>query len=68
MTPREIPLDAGHILHVLSERSVDFVAIGGVAVQTHGHPRTTQDLDIVPEPSPDNRNRLSDALALDSTT
>lgn len=31
-------------------------------MQTHGHPRTTQDLDLVPEPSPANLARLRDAL------
>jgi hypothetical protein len=63
MTRREIPLDAATILRVLSENSVDYVVIGGVAVQAHGHTRTTQDLDIVPEPSRGNLRRLKRALA-----
>lgn len=63
MTRREVPLDAGVILRVLSERDVDHIVIGGLAVQAHGHLRTTQDLDLVPEPSPDNLARLRAALA-----
>jgi hypothetical protein len=62
MTRREIPLDARQILVTLGEYAVDYVVIGGVAVQTHGHPRTTQDLDIVPEPGPLNIRRLRAAL------
>ena len=49
MTRRDIPLEGSQILHILAEHGVDYVVIGGVAVQTHGHPRTTQDLDIAPE-------------------
>lgn len=62
MTRREIPLDASVILRVLSEHDVDYVVIGGVAVQAHGHPRTTQDLDLVPDPSAENLRRLRSAL------
>jgi hypothetical protein len=63
MTRREIPLDAREILRALSEHSVDYVVIGGLAVQAHGHPRTTQDLDIIPEPSVENLRRLTAALS-----
>jgi transcriptional regulator with XRE-family HTH domain len=62
MTRREIPLDASAILRVLSEQGVEYVVIGGVAVQAHGHPRTTQDLDLVPEPGSENLRRLVSAL------
>lgn len=62
MTRREVPLDAAAILRALSDHNVDYVVIGGVAVQTHGHPRTTQDLDLVPAPSPKNLERLGAAL------
>jgi hypothetical protein len=33
-----------------------------VAVQVHGHRRTTKDLDLVPEPSQENLRRLASAL------
>lgn len=62
MTRHEIPLDATAILRALDDHHVDYVVIGGIAVQTHGHTRTTQDLDLVPEPSPGNLARLGDAL------
>ena len=62
MTRREIPLDAAIILCTLAEHEVDYVVIGGLAVQAHGHPRTTQDLDLVPEPSAANLRRLRTAL------
>lgn len=62
MTRREIPLDAAVILRTLGEHKVDYVVIGGLAVQAHGNPRTTQDLDLVPEPSAANRKRLRAAL------
>jgi hypothetical protein len=58
----EIPLDASAILRVLSVHRVDYVVIGGLAVQAHGHPRTTQNLDLIPDPSPDNLERLRAAL------
>lgn len=63
MTRRDIPLDASQIIRALAEHDVDYVVIGGLAVQTHGHPRTTQDLDIVPGGNAENLRRLSDALA-----
>lgn len=62
MTRRDIPLDAGVILSRLAEHDVDYVVIGGLAVQAHGHPRTTQDLDIMPGPGAANRRRLEAAL------
>ena len=62
MTRREIPLDARVILQVLAHHAVSYVVIGGVAVQAHGHTRTTQDLDVVPEPSSENLDRLASAV------
>jgi hypothetical protein len=48
------PLDAERILDALSEHAVDYVIVGGLAVQTHGHTRTTLDIDIFPAPEPAN--------------
>ena len=42
---------------------MDFVIVGGVAVQSHGHGRFTRDLDIVPSPDLANLSRLGEALA-----
>jgi hypothetical protein len=62
LTRRETPLDAVRILQLLSEHRVSYVVIGGLAVQAHGHTRTTQDVDLVPRPDPDNVDRLAGAL------
>jgi hypothetical protein len=58
----DTPLDAERILRALAEHSVDYVLIGGLAVQTHGHVRTTQDADVIPAPDPANLDRLATAL------
>jgi hypothetical protein len=58
----DTPLDAERILTVLAEHSVDYVIVGGMAVQTHGHVRTTVDIDVYPRPEPANLGRLADAL------
>jgi hypothetical protein len=63
----DVPLDAERILRALAEHQVDYVLIGGLAVQTHGHVRTTNDADLIPAPDPDNLTRLAAALrALDA--
>jgi hypothetical protein len=65
----EAPPDVERILGALAEQSVDYVLVGGLAVQTHGHVRTTFDVDVYPRPEPDNLRRLADALrALDART
>jgi hypothetical protein len=56
-------LDAEEIFRVLAEHEVDYVLIGGLAVQTHGHLRSTADADIIPAPDRLNLERLTDALA-----
>lgn len=58
----EAPLDAERILAALAAHAVDYVIIGGLAVQTHGHVRTTVDIDVFPRPEPLNLAHLADAL------
>jgi hypothetical protein len=58
----DTPLDAERILAALAQHYVDFVIVGGLAVQTHGHVRTTVDIDIFPRPELGNLRRLADAL------
>jgi hypothetical protein len=55
--------DPEQILRVLAEHRVEFVVVGGVAVQAHGYIRGTQDLDLVPRPDLANLSRLGEALA-----
>jgi hypothetical protein len=46
----ETPLDAERILRVLADHRVEYVIVGGIAVQTHGHVRTTVDITSIPGP------------------
>lgn len=62
MPDTDTPLDAERILRVLAEHDVEYVLIGGLAVQTHGHVRTTNDADLIPAPQPANLQRLAAAL------
>jgi hypothetical protein len=56
------PLDAYQLVASLTGHKVDFVVIGGVALQAHGHVRTTLDLDVVAARTPENMHRLAGAL------
>jgi hypothetical protein len=60
---RDVPLDAERILEELARHSVAYVIVGGLAVQTHGHVRTTVDIDIYPRPDPVNLALLAEALS-----
>jgi hypothetical protein len=55
-------LDPIPLLRHLSDRGVRHIIIGGFAVVAHGHVRASKDLDIVPEPSRENLERLVSAL------
>lgn len=59
---RPPPLHAEALLRVLAEHQVEFVIIGGFALAAHGAIRGTKDIDIVPDPSPENIGRLARAL------
>jgi hypothetical protein len=50
------------LLLTLTNAQVDFVVIGGVAVGVHNYVRATKDLDIVPNPAPENLARLARLL------
>lgn len=52
----------GLIFTALDAAGVEYVVIGGIAVQAHGHARTTRDVDVVANPTPDNLRRLAGAL------
>ncbi len=57
------PLDALELARALNRHGVDYVVIGGVAMQVHGHVRTTRDLDTVVAWTPENMRALAGALA-----
>lgn len=54
--------DPARILATLAAHSVDFLLVGGFAAEAHGALRQTYDLDLVPQPSQDNYERLAAAL------
>ncbi len=65
---QNVPLDAAELLTALARHGVDCVLIGGVAMQVHGHVRTTQDVDVVAAWTANNLRALAAALdELDAT-
>lgn len=56
------PLQVEPMLRLLAQHRVDFVIIGGFALSAHGVIRGTKDIDIVPDPRPENIRRLAAAL------
>ena len=56
------PSDPIRVLETLDRHGVDHVVIGGWAMIAHGSTRTTNDIDFVASPAPDNLQRLESAL------
>jgi hypothetical protein len=54
--------DLGALLRALVEAGVRFVIVGGVAVAAHEYVRATEDVDLVPDPSQENLDRLANLL------
>ena len=50
------------VIESLNEHEVDYVVIGGVALNFHGIVRATEDLDVFVRPEPENIERLRRAL------
>jgi hypothetical protein len=50
------------VFRSFQQHDVKYVVIGGIAAILHGVPRTTFDLDILIEATPDNTKRMLDAL------
>lgn len=55
-------LDLAGLLRALVDAEVRFVVIGGIAVAAHAAIRATEDVDIVPDPGPENLDRLLQVL------
>jgi predicted nucleotidyltransferase len=55
-------LDLRQLLARLVRGEVAFIVVGGLAVNAWGHIRTTRDVDIVPDPSSTNLERLAAVL------
>lgn len=60
MTPQ--PLRLRLLLGRLREAEVDFVLVGGLAVNAWGYLRATRDIDLVPDPAAENLQRLDSLL------
>lgn len=54
--------DAQALFSALTRHGVDYVAIGGIAVQAYGGQRLTQDLDVMVGASSENYRNLAQAL------
>lgn len=54
--------DLTALLRALTGADIEFVVVGGVAVAAHEYVRATEDVDLVPEPSHDNLDRLASLL------
>lgn len=52
-----------NLLKSLAEHNVEYILIGGMAGVLHGSARLTQDMDILYRRTPENIQRLVDALA-----
>lgn len=51
------------VLSVLCAENVEFLLIGGFAMIAHGLPRNPRDIDVWVRPSPDNAQRVWNALS-----
>jgi hypothetical protein len=56
------PLDPVRIFEILERHGVEYLTIGGVAVNVHGHVRNTRDVDILVEWAAENMRCLAAAL------
>jgi len=54
--------DPERLLSALTDRDVRFILIGGMAAVLHGDVGVTVDIDVVPERSDENLERLAEAL------
>lgn len=55
--------DFKELLEELGRAKANFVVVGGYAVAFHGRPRSTKDIDLVLEGSPENLARAASAVA-----
>lgn len=57
-------LDPGRdaLLRALTQAQVEFVLVGGAALESHAQPHQTEDLDVLPKRTQENLQRLADVL------
>ena len=56
--------DVARIGHALNQAQARYLLIGGFAVIVHGSGRTTKDIDLLIDPSPENVARIKSALGV----
>ena len=54
--------DFAEFIRILNQRRVRYLVIGGYAVAFHGHPRATDDVDVLIAPDEENIRRVERAL------
>src|SRR3954469_12793409 len=57
------PFEPERLVAALNAADIAYVIVGGLAVAAHGVVRATRDLDLVPDPSAENLERLAATLA-----
>ena len=58
----KLEADLKEFVGLLVSRKVEFVVVGAHAVAFHGHPRATEDLDLLVRPTAENGRRIMEAL------
>ncbi len=58
----ELQKDVRDLIELLNAAGVRYLIVGGRAVGFYGHPRLTKDVDFFVEPTPENAERVVDAL------
>ncbi len=58
MAKSVVPNDFKEFLRLLNEAEVEYLLVGGHAVGFHGYPRTTGDMDVWVNVSPENANKI----------
>ena len=62
MANQTLPEDFREFLRLLNDHRVEYLLIGGYAVGFYGYPRTTADMDIWVNLTPDNAKKLADVF------
>jgi len=62
MATIQLPPDFKDFLRLLNSHNVRYLLIGGYAVNYHGYPRATGDIDVWIDREPVNAGRVADAL------
>lgn len=63
--PPRVPdeVDLIRLCRELNQRGARYIVVGGMAIIQHGFLRTTEDIDLLIEKSPDNQAKVCAALA-----